>query len=144
MTTWDAAAWNERNRQVIEDFRAAGGRTDGRELVLLTTTGAKSGNRHTTPLMYLTEGDRVYVIASKGGAPASPDWYYNLVAHPTVTVERGEDTYEATASVLAGDERDRVYEGQARRFPFFAEYQKTTPREIPVVLLERVSTEESS
>ena len=138
MTTWDIAAWNERNRRVIEDFRTAGGRIDGRELVLLTTTGAKSGKPHTTPLIYLAEGDHVYVIASKGGAPANPDWYYNLVVHPTVTVELGAETYEATASVLAGEERDRVYGEQARRFPFFAEYQKTTPRQIPVVLLERL------
>ena len=100
MTTWDIAAWNERNRRVIEDFRTAGGRIDGRELVLLTTTGAKSGKPHTTPLIYLAEGDHVYVIASKGGAPANPDWYYNLVVHPTVTVELGAETYEATASGL--------------------------------------------
>src|SRR5438128_1913870 len=84
MTTWDAAAGKEKNRQVVEDFRKSGGRLEGRELVLLTTTGAKSGKPHTTPLMYLAEGDEIYVIASKGGAPASPAWYYNLVAHPTV------------------------------------------------------------
>ena len=138
MTTPDTTDWNERNRDVIAAFRKAEGRLEGMELVLITTTGAKSGRPPTTPLMYLAEGDEIYVIASKGGAPANPAWYHNLVAHPTVTVELGGDTYEATASVLTGTERDRTYGEQSRRYPFFAAYQKATARQIPVVRLERM------
>jgi deazaflavin-dependent oxidoreductase (nitroreductase family) len=106
-------------------------------VLLLTTIGAKSGRSHTTPLMYLAEDSWIYVIASKGGAPASPDWYHNIAVHPTVTVEVGAETYAATATVLAGEERARVYAEQVRRFPFFGEYERTTPREIPVVALSR-------
>jgi deazaflavin-dependent oxidoreductase (nitroreductase family) len=137
MTNWDKATWDERNRQVIEVFRANAGQIEGRELMLLTTNGAKTGKPLTTPLMYLAEEGVVYVIASKGGSPSHPAWYHNLVAHPTVTVEVGAETYEATASVLTGEERNRVFEAQARRYPFFAEYEKTTPRQIPVVALSR-------
>jgi deazaflavin-dependent oxidoreductase (nitroreductase family) len=137
MTAWDKSGWDERNNKVIEQFRANHGETAGRELMLLTTTGARSGRQHTTPLMYLAEGDRIYVIASKGGSPSHPAWYHNLVAHPTVAVEVGAERYEATASVLTAEERARVFAAQARRYPFFAEYERTTPREIPVVLLER-------
>ena len=97
MTTWDRTRWDERNRRVIEQFRESGGRPEGSDLVLLTTTGRRSGRQHTTPLMYLAEGDRVYVIASKGGSPSHPDWYHNLVANPTVTLEVGSERYEAIA-----------------------------------------------
>ena len=89
--------------------------------------------------MYLAEGDRIYVIASKGGSPSHPDWYHNAVANPTVTLEVGTDRYDAIATVLAADERTRVFDELALRYPFFAEYAKTTPREIPVVMFERGS-----
>ena len=135
--TWDKAAWDERNRKVIDEFRANSGNLPGRELVLLTTTGARTGREHTTPLMYLAQGDRIYVIASKGGSPSHPAWYHNLLANPTVTVEVGADRYEANARVLQGDERDRAYAAQAARYPFFAEYQEKTERQIPAVALER-------
>src|SRR5436190_10276998 len=79
--------WNERNKSVIEEFRASGGRAGSGPLLLLTTTGARSGRPHITPLMYLEDGDRLAVIASKGGHPSHPDWFRNLVANPTVTVE---------------------------------------------------------
>ena len=132
---------NDWNRQTIEEFRASGGKVggmwEGRPLLLLTTTGAKSGQRHTTPTMYLADGDRLLVFASKGGAPTNPAWYHNLLAHPEVTVEVGSKTYEATATVLSGEERDRLYARQAERFPQFAEYQAKTSRKIPVIALER-------
>ncbi len=132
---------NDWNRQTIEAFRANGGKVggmwEGRPLLLLTTTGAKSGQRHTTPTMYLADGDRLLIFASKGGAPTNPAWYHNLLAHPVVTVEVGSETYEATARVLSGEERDHFYAIQSERFPQFAEYQAKTNRKIPVIALER-------
>lgn len=106
--------------------------------MLLTTTGAKSGHQHTTPLMSHSEGDRVFVFASMGGAPKSPAWFHNLVANPTVTLEVGAERFEARAVVLDQPERDRVYAEQAGNFPQFAEYEARTTRKIPVVALERV------
>lgn len=132
---------NDWNRQTIEAFHANGGKVggiwEGRPLLLLTTTGAKSGQRRTNPVMYLRDGDRLLVFASKAGAPSSPDWYHNLVVHPEVTVEVGNETYEATATVLSGQERDRLYAKQAQLYPQFAEYQAKTTRQIPVIALER-------
>jgi len=132
---------NDWNRKMIEEFHANGGKVggmwEGRPLLLLTTTGAKSGQRHTTPTMYLPDGDRLLVFATKSGAPSHPDWYHNLVAHPEVTVEVGNETYEATATILKGEERDRLYARQAELYPQFGEYQKRTTRKIPVIALER-------
>jgi deazaflavin-dependent oxidoreductase (nitroreductase family) len=134
----EAKDWNT---QVIEQFRANGGKVggqfEGAPLLLLTTTGAKSGKRRVHPMMYLPEGDRLFVFASKAGAPANPDWYHNLVAHPDASVEVGPDSYDVTATVLEGAERDRVFAEQARRYPGFAEYQAGTERTIPVVALVR-------
>lgn len=133
---------NDWNRQTIEEFRANGGKVggiwEGRPLLLLTTTGAKSGQRRTTPTMYLRDGNRLLIFASKGGAPSHPAWYHNLITHPQVTVEVGEDTYKATATVLKGEERDRLYVRQAELYPQFGEYQKRTTRKIPVIALERI------
>lgn len=135
------ASFNDWNRQTIEEFRANGGKVgglwEGRPLLLLTTTGAKSGQRRTSPVMYLRDGDRLIVFASKGGAPTHPDWYHNLLAHPDVTVEVGNETYEATATPLSREERDRLYARQAQLYPQFGEYQARTSRTIPVVALER-------
>jgi len=132
---------NDWNRQTIEAFRANGGKVggmwEGRPLLLLTTTGAKSGQRHTNPVMYMADGDRLLVFASKGGAPSNPDCYHNLVAHPEVTVEVGTETYEATATPLIGDERNRLFAKQASLYPQFGEYQARTARKIPVVALVR-------
>lgn len=132
------------NSQVIEEFRAndgkVGGQFEGAPVLLLTTTGAKSGNPHTTPMMYLPGDGRLYVFASKAGAPTNPDWYHNLVANPTVTVEVGAERYEATATSLDRDERDRVYGEQAKLYPGFAEYQEKTTRTIPVVELVRAGS----
>ena len=132
---------NDWNRKMIDEFRANGGKVggmwEGRPLLLLTTTGARSGQRHTTPTMYLRDGDRLLIFATKGGAPSHPDWYHNLVTHPEVTVEVGNETYEATANVLKGEERDRLYARQAELYPQFGDYQKRTTRKIPVIELER-------
>ena len=135
---------HERNRLVIEDFRAnagnAGGRWADRPLLLLTTTGRKSGNPYTTPVMFLKDGDRLAVFATHGWSPTHPDWYLNLVAHPTVTVEVGGTTFEARALTAADAERDRIYARQAELYPQFGEYQQRTTRKIPVVLLERTNS----
>ena len=129
------------NLKLIEDFRASrGASTDsfaGRPLLLLTTTGAKSGQQRTTPLVYTRDGDRYVIIASKAGAPSHPAWYHNIVATPDVTLEVGPERFTASASVAAGGERDRLYAEQARLMPNFDEYQKATSRQIPVVALER-------
>src|SRR5436305_1276650 len=97
---------NDWNRAIIEEFRAGGGKVGGQfagaPLLLLTTTGAKSGQPRTAPVMYLAEGDRMYVFASKGGAPTNPDWYHNLVANPTASVEVGDERYDVKASVITG------------------------------------------
>ena len=129
------------NTKIIEEFRAnqgkVGGQFEGAPLLLLTSTGARSGQERVNPMMYLPEGDRLFVFASKAGAPTNPDWYHNLVAHPRATVEVGADRFEVTAAVVTGPERDRVYAEQAARYPGFAEYQQQTDRVIPVVELSR-------
>ncbi len=132
----------ERNQRVIEEFRANGGRVgdrhEGRPILLLTTTGAKSGKPYTTPVMYLRDGERLAIFATHGGSPRHPDWYHNLVAHPIVTVELGTETFSARATVASRPERDALYARQAALYPQFAEYQERTTRVIPVVLLERI------
>jgi deazaflavin-dependent oxidoreductase (nitroreductase family) len=130
------------NQKIIDEFRANGGEVGGQfagaPLLLLTTTGAKSGQKHTTPVMYLADGDELAVFASKAGAPTDPDWYRNLLAHPRATVEVGPETFEVDAETAGREERDRLYAIQAERYPGFAEYQEKTTRVIPVVLLRRV------
>ena len=132
---------NDFNSQVIAEFRAndgkVGGPFEGAPIVLLHTTGAKSGAERETPVMGRLEGDRVYVFASKAGAPTNPDWFHNLVAQPSVTVELGTEVFGARAVVVDREERDRVYTAQAADFANFAEYEKATDRVIPVVRLER-------
>ena len=132
--------WNAWNREVIEEFRAnegrVGGNFAGAPMVLLHTTGARTGEERVNPLMYLPDGDRVVVFASKGGAPDNPDWYHNLVANPDVTIELGTETRPATARVAGPGERDTLYAEQAKRYPQFAEYERRTTRKIPVVVLE--------
>jgi deazaflavin-dependent oxidoreductase (nitroreductase family) len=125
----------------VDEFRAnggkIGGRFEGRPVLLLGTTGAKSGRSYTTPMMYLQEDGHLYVFASKGGAPSHPDWYWNLVATPDVTVELGTETFAATAHPLVDGERDRVYARQVALYPQFGEYERKTERTIPVVELTR-------
>jgi deazaflavin-dependent oxidoreductase (nitroreductase family) len=134
---------NDFNQKVIAEFRANGGKVgppfEGAPMLLLTTTGAKSGQQRTTPLVHTMDGDRLVVIASKAGAPNHPAWYHNLVANPTVTVEKGTERFQARARVAGDEERDRLYAAQARLMPNFAEYQQKTTRRIPVVVLERVA-----
>lgn len=131
------------NQQLIAEYRANGGRTNGpfanSPLLLLTTTGAKSGQSRTTPLVYTTDGDKIVVIASKGGAPTNPDWYRNLLANPEATIELGTESFQVRASVPEGAERERLYNQQAALMPGFAEYQTKTTRQIPVVVLERIN-----
>jgi deazaflavin-dependent oxidoreductase (nitroreductase family) len=128
---------NDWNTKIIEEFRANGGRVggpfEGASLLLLHTTGAKSGQERIHPVMHLDLDGHRYVFASKAGADTDPDWYRNLVANPDVKVEVGEDTIPATAVVVEGEERDRVFAEQKRRYPGFAEYEAKTSRVIPVV-----------
>jgi len=132
---------NDFNAQIISEFRSndgkVGGPFAGATVLLLTTTGARSGLERVNPVVARTEGDEVYVFASKAGAPTDPDWFHNLVANPEVTVEIGTETYPARAEVLDKAERDRVYAAQAAEFQNFAEYQAATDRVIPVVRLRR-------
>ena len=127
----------ERNQQLIEEFRANGRRLEGRPLLILTTTGARTGRPHTTPVMFVEDRDRILVIAAAAGAPQHPAWYHNLVANPTVTVERDGEVYEATATPLTGEDRDETFERIAERLPFLAEYQAGVARRIPIVVLRR-------
>ena len=123
----------EHNRKLIEQFRAAGGRLGDRALLLLTTIGRRSGLPRTTPMMYVRDGDRVLVIASNAGAVRHPDWYRNLVANPTVTVEVDGETWAATAIPLRGSDHEDTFARIIERYPFFAEHQSRISRRIPVV-----------
>jgi deazaflavin-dependent oxidoreductase (nitroreductase family) len=132
------------NRRIIEEFRTQGGRVrkefGDSPLLLMTTIGAKSGQRRTNPLLYLAYDNRLFIFAAKNGAPTNPDWYANLRADPAVIVELGTEQFEATAVVLEGEERDRIYAKQVELMPGFAEYQKKTTRLIPVIELIRRSS----
>lgn len=134
---------NDFNQNLINEFRATDGKVTGifanAPLILLTTTGAKSGQPRTSPLVYTTDADRLVIIASKGGADTHPDWYHNLIANPTATVELPGETFAVRARVAAGEERDRLYAAQAALMPNFAEYEQNTSRKIPVVILERAA-----
>jgi deazaflavin-dependent oxidoreductase (nitroreductase family) len=134
-----SARGSDFTRQVIDEFRAnegrVGGNFQGAPVLLLHTTGAKSGQKRVNPMMYLDLEGRRFVFATKGGAPTNPGWYHNLVAHPSVTVELGTDTFTARAVPVEGPEHDRIYAVQVSRFPGFGEYQEKTERVIPVVEL---------
>jgi deazaflavin-dependent oxidoreductase (nitroreductase family) len=131
------------NTQIIEEFRAKGGKLggqfEGAPMLLLHTTGAKSGAERVNPVMYRPVGDSFAVFASKGGAPTNPDWYYNLLAHPETTVEVGDETVPVVAHVADDAERGPVWEAQKRDYPGFADYERQTTRQIPVVILERAA-----
>jgi deazaflavin-dependent oxidoreductase (nitroreductase family) len=132
---------NDFNRKIIEEFRAnagvVGGPFAGRAMALLTTTGARTGEQRTTPLVYSRDGDRIVVIASMGGAPRHPSWYFNLKANPEATLEVGTETFQARATEAQGPERDRLYAAQAAEMPAFNDYQAKTSRTIPVMVFER-------
>jgi deazaflavin-dependent oxidoreductase (nitroreductase family) len=137
------AAFAAMTEALIADFRAHNGTVTagpfaGRSVLLLTTTGAVSGQPRLVPVVYSREGERYVIVASKGGAPTDPAWYRNLVAHPTVTVEVGGETFRARARVTEGAERERLYAQHTALYPNFTDYQQRTSRVIPVVVLERL------
>jgi deazaflavin-dependent oxidoreductase (nitroreductase family) len=130
------------NTTIIEEFRAndgkLGGQFAGAPVLLLHSTGAKSGKERVNPMMYQEVGDHYAVFASKAGAPTNPDWFHNVVAHPEATIEIGTETRSVRARVAAGAERDTIWATQKERYPGFADYERSTDREIPVVILEPV------
>jgi len=131
------------NSRTISEFRKNHGRVGGSfedaPLLLLHTMGRRTGMERVNPLMYLKDGERLLVFASKGGADTNPDWYYNLKAHPDIQVEVGDETIDVHAQEIAGTERDTLYARQASRYPAFADYQRRTKRIIPVVALTKRS-----
>jgi deazaflavin-dependent oxidoreductase (nitroreductase family) len=136
------ADWNQ---QVIDEFRANGGRVggpfEGRTLLLLHHRGAKTGTERVNPVAYQRlSDDAVAVFASKGGGPTNPDWYHNLIANPDVTVEIGNETMRARARVADGEERERIWDRQKHDWPGFADYEEKTKgiRSIPVIVLEKI------
>jgi deazaflavin-dependent oxidoreductase (nitroreductase family) len=134
-------AQNDFNAQIIAEFRANGGKVGGpfagAPMVLVTHQGAKSGERRVSPLVYLPDGDRFIIFASKGGAPTNPAWYHNLLAHPDVSIEVGTETIPVRATEVTGAERDQLYAKQSALRPAFGEYQEKTTRKIPVIALVR-------
>jgi len=132
---------NDRNQIIIDEFRAnsgkVGGPFEGKPLLLLHSVGAKSKQERINPVACITDGDRLVIIASKGGAPTNPDWYYNVVANPLVEVEYGTERFKAQATVAAEPERTRLFAQMAAFNPGFAEYQLKTTRVIPVIILTR-------
>lgn len=129
------------NAPTIAEFRRnhgkVGGNFEGAPLLLLHTIGKRSGKPRINPTMYLQNGERYLVFASKGGADTNPDWYYNLKAHPDVQIEVGDETIDVHAEEVLGPERDTLYERQAALYPAFAGYQRQTKRTIPVVALTK-------
>lgn len=134
------ATVSEWNNNVMAEFRANEGKVGGvfenMPLLILHTKGAKSGNEHQTPLVYMADGDKYVVFASKGGAPSDPHWYRNVVANPEVTIEVGTETKSATATIAPQPLRDELYNRNAATHPQFKEYEAKTTRLIPVVVLE--------
>ena len=131
------------NQAIIDEFRANGGKVGGyfagANMLLLHTTGAKSGQPRINPVVYVKDGDRLVIIASKGGADSNPDWYYNLLANPTVSVELGDERYQARATAVTEEpERSRLYAQMVAHRSGFADYEQKTSRKIPAVVLERV------
>jgi deazaflavin-dependent oxidoreductase (nitroreductase family) len=132
---------NDWNKRIIDEFRAnegkVGGPFEGAPVLLLHTKGRKSGRERVNPLVYQSIGDAMAVFGSKGGAPTHPDWYRNVLANPDVMVEVGTETFDVGAQEATGEERDRIWSKQKQDRPPFAEYEKRTTRQIPVILLER-------
>ena len=128
------------NTQIIEEFRANGGKVggqfEGAPLLLLHSTGAKSGQERVNPMMYQADGDNFAVFASKAGAPTNPDWYHNLIANPRASIEVGDRTVDVVARVAEGQDRERLWSRQKELYPGFADYEAKTNREIPVIVLE--------
>ena len=131
------------NKKIIEEFRANGGKVgggfEGAPMLLLHTTGAKSGAERVNPVVYQQVGDDIAVFASKAGAPTNPDWFHNILANPEVSAEIGTETVPLRARVAEGEERERIWSKQKEQMPGFAEYEEKTSRTIPVVILERAA-----
>jgi len=131
------------NQQIIEEFRAnegkVGGPFAGATMLLLHHKGRKTGEERINPLVYYQEGETIYVFGSMGGAPQHPQWYRNLMANPDAGVEVGTEKFEVQAADVTGPERDRIYEANAAIRPTFAQYQRNTSRQIPVIALRRKS-----
>jgi deazaflavin-dependent oxidoreductase (nitroreductase family) len=143
MPEFNEKAMHEFNQNLIKEFRTNGGKAlngpfVNAPLLLLTTTGAKSGRPFTTPLVYTKDGHRIVIIASKGGFPTHPAWYHNLKANPATTIELGKDKFQAKATITKDPERQRLFDAQAKLMPAFNDYQKATTRQIPVIFLERI------
>ncbi len=136
------------NRNLVNDVREHGKPTSGpflgRDVLILTTKGAKSGEERSTPLVYTRDNEHHVIVASKGGAPTNPHWYHNLTAHPVVTVETGGEKFQARANVIDGDEYERLYKQHADINPGFWDYRKKTSRKIPVIVLERLDQAKAS
>lgn len=136
---------NDRNRAVIEEFRAnagkVGGPFAGKTLLLLHTIGAKTGREHVNPVAYVRDGERFVIVASKGGAPTNPDWFHNILGNPRVTIDLGDEQFTAMTTVAGEPERTRLYEKMVAMMPVFAEYRLRTPRSIPVIILTREGSE---
>ena len=130
------------NQQIIEEFRANGGKVGGQfagaSLLLLHTLGAKSNQERINPLAYFKDNENYVILASKGGAPTNPDWYHNILAHPDVTLEIGTEQFKAHATVVEGQERDRIFADVTSKAPGFGAYQKNTTRIIPIITLKRM------
>ena len=138
------SSYSDFSNNLIADLRANGGKATsgpfvGRDLLILTTTGAKSGEKRENPLAFSRDGERYVIVGSKSGAPTHPAWYHNLRAHPIVTVEAGGEEFKARAEVIDGDDHERLYQNHAAMMPVFHEYRKKTSRKIPVIILERIS-----
>jgi deazaflavin-dependent oxidoreductase (nitroreductase family) len=132
---------SEWNDKIIKEFRANAGRVggsfEGAPLLLLHSTGAKSGRERVNPMMYRKVGDAWAVFASKGGADTNPDWYHNLLANPRAQIEVGTDRFDVTARTATDDEREPIWSAQKADYSGFAGYEQRTSRQIPVVILER-------
>ena len=136
------STYGDFNRGLVEDVRAHGKPTSGpflgRDVLILTTKGAKSGEERSTPVVFTWDEGHHVIVASKGGSPTHPSWYHNLQAHPIVTVETGGEKFQAKAKVIDGDDYERLYKQHADINPGFWDYRKKTDRKIPVIVLERI------
>jgi deazaflavin-dependent oxidoreductase (nitroreductase family) len=138
-----SSTYRDFNRSLIKDLREHGGKATsgpfmGRDLMIVTTKGAKSGENRENPVVFTRDGDKYVIVASKGGAPTNPNWYHNLLAHPEVTLEVGDEKFKAHARPADDDQYERLYQNHAKTMPAFNEYRQRTTRKIPVVILERL------
>jgi len=133
--------FNDWNKMIIDEFRAnkgkVGGQFENMHLLLLNTIGAKSGRKRVNPVAYITDSDKYVIAASKAGADTNPDWFYNIIAHPELEVEVGDQRVQVSAAIASEPERTKLYGNMAQKYPGFAEYVDKTSRVIPVVILSQ-------